>query len=99
MRQFIEENLDPTQYRVQVRHFHQGNSSPAIRSTVDSSGHKYYHDYMTLARIYDRNSNMLLTEGRSYCSERDNPCRQTGRAVAVGRAMRNLAKIQEVKYG
>lgn len=77
----------PNSMRVCVVHLHPGNSTESDRSTSDDNGWEYYHKYMTIAKLRDKKSNEVVSEGVSYCSGVDNPCRKIGRAVAVGRAV------------
>ena len=80
---FLEKNL-PNNVRVSVVHFHRGNSSRSARKG---------HSYMTLARLYDRESHELIGHGEAHCSRHDLPSRAKGRAVAIGRAMREAGFV------
>ena len=73
-----EHNL-PDSVRIVLTHFHKGNSSRSARK-----GHKY----MTLCKLYERKTHLLIGHGESHCSNKDLPKRSIGRAVAIGRAMR-----------
>ncbi len=79
MAHYIENKL-PSQYRVKVVHLHRGNSSRQQR---------HGHCYRTIAKILRRSNGMVVGIGEARCSNRDKPCRSTGRQVAVGRAMKD----------
>ena len=76
-KKMVERNV-PSQLRVSVVHLHSGNSSRNKRK-----GHKY----LTIARLLDRSTDAIISEGRAYCSDGDAPRRSIGRHVAVGRAL------------
>lgn len=46
--------------------------------------------YNTIAHLFSRSTDELLCTGVSICSAKDQPRRSIGRAIAVGRAMKNL---------
>jgi len=48
--------------------------------------------WITIAKIIDKETNVVLSEGKAYCSKRDVPSRRLGRRIAVGRAMTNLTE-------
>lgn len=74
----IEANV-PENLRVQVIHLHRGNSSNRQRKG---------HEYVTVARLSNRADDTIVAEGKSFCSKHDAPSRSKGRAIAVGRALR-----------
>lgn len=74
----LEKNIPTDKYVVRVRHFHKGNSSNKVRH-----GHPYY----TKAKILLKGTDEVIGEGEAICSRQDLPSRQTGRNIAVGRAM------------
>lgn len=78
---FIEANI-PQELHLKVHHLHLGKLS---KTKLKRIGH-HNTEYVTLARLYDK-AGILVGEGKATCSERDNPRRSTGRAVAVGRAL------------
>jgi len=78
---FIEANI-PENLHLKVHHLHRGKIS---KSQLKRIG-QHNTEYVTLARLYDRDTN-LVGEGKATCSNRDNPSRSVGRAVAVGRAL------------
>lgn len=85
---YLERNI-PEGYHLRVVHLHDGNSWEYTRRPVASKVHGTGRKYVTIATIIDAN-NETLAEGIASCSAEDNPCRQIGREVAVGRAMKEL---------
>jgi hypothetical protein len=82
---FVEGNI-PKEHRVIVHHFHSGNSSKKFR---------HGRDYMTTAILLDKEGKRIGS-GRAHCSGGDAPTRAIGRAVAIGRAMKQAYKTREV---
>ena len=78
---YVEANI-PEGLHLKVHHLHTGKIS---KTKLKRLGHHNTED-VTLARLYDE-AGILVGEGKATCSERDNPRRSTGRAVAVGRAL------------
>lgn len=76
----LVESKVPSNIRVMVQHFHQGNSSRSMRKG---------HSYMTRCRLLDKENRIFIGEGVAYCSCNDTPNRHLGRNVAVGRAMKS----------
>jgi len=76
----LEANL-PKHLRVHVVHLHEGNVS---RNQLKKIGHTNAR-YVTIARLLDDDT--VVAEGLSACSQKDNPSRKIGRAVAIGRAL------------
>lgn len=74
----IEKNV-PTGIRVKVHHYHCGNSSNHAR---------HGKEYMTSAWLLN-SEDVVVGRGKAYCSRQDNPCRATGRQVAIGRALKD----------
>jgi len=70
----------PEGYHIKRVHLHESNSTLQQR---------HGHAYMTISKIVDRNGHVKAT-GYSYCSRKDNPSRALGRAIADGRALKNL---------
>ena len=85
---FIEKEL-PDNHRVVVRHLHEGNSSSKDRKGFP---------YMTIAKVYTKDGT-CLGEGKAMCARHDNPRRDVGRAIAVGRAMKDayFSKVSQLK--
>lgn len=84
MRQFcpkanFTEKEVPKNMRVIVKHLHEGNSTKDERK-----GHKY----VTIARLFDKETGEFISESFAYCSKRDVPSRKVGRMVAIGRALK-----------
>lgn len=48
------------------------------------------HKWKTTCWLKDKKTNALLAFGSAYCGPHDNPCRRIGRAIAVGRALKNF---------
>ena len=48
--------------------------------------------YQTYAMLRDSETDALLAIGKSQCSREDAPSRKVGRAVAVGRALKQLSE-------
>ena len=46
------------------------------------------HRWITIAKLLDNETDAVLAEGVSMCSQLDNPSRKIGRAIAVGRALK-----------
>ncbi len=44
-------------------------------------------EYVTIAKLFTRETGRLVGEGLAACSHTDNPSRKVGRAIAVGRAL------------
>jgi hypothetical protein len=85
MCKYVEDRL-PSNIRVRVVHLHPGNTSVNQLKKHGKTNTKY----VTIARLYDDNSewDYPIATGVAACSSKDNPSRQVGRQVAVGRAMR-----------
>lgn len=71
----------PKGWYLKVNHFHQGNSSNKKR---------HGKPYMTVAIIKD-STETVIGAGKACCSKYDLPVRRVGRAIAVGRAIRDAA--------
>lgn len=86
---FTENNV-PSHYDIHVRHFHSGNSTRTARK-----GHKYH----TVCTVRDKTTKKILGIGRSWCSKSDTASRGLGRAVAVGRALKQatISELTELK--
>ena len=83
MSQFkLVENNIPSHLRVQVVYLHDGNTS---RSKLRHIG-KHHTKYVTIAKLVNKADGMVLGQGKAVCSMNDNPRRNIGRAIAVGRA-------------
>ena len=88
---YVEANI-PEGFRLKVRYYtrlrnHRGKYPPCDAK------------WFTIAKLYDKND-LLCGHGQSSCSERDTPNRKVGRAIAVGRAVKQyyttFANIQQV---
>lgn len=79
MCRYIERSV-PKNVRVQVHHFHQGNSSRSQRH-----GYKY----VTECTLRD-SEGTIIAAAKASCSPHDNPRRDVGRQVAIGRALKQL---------
>lgn len=75
----IVESKIPEGVRLQVVHLHTGNSKPKQRRG---------RQFATVAYLYK--DNVMVGMGKAFCSEHDAPSRKIGRAVAVGRALKNF---------
>ena len=76
-----KENYLPSDVDVHVMHLHKGNSSRRERKG---------HDYRTLAMLMNKEHTAILGFGESRHGHHDGaPCRAVGRAVAIGRAMKD----------
>jgi len=91
MGKFVEHNL-PEKYHLQVCHLHSGNTSANQRKHIGRTNAKY----VTIARIWD--GDKMVSEGVAACSPKDNPRRDIGRAVAVGRAIAEAYYMGELDY-
>lgn len=78
MSRYTEDAL-PQGFKVRVVHLHRGNSSNNQRSG---------HEMVTLAEVRSQSTGEVITSAKARCSDKDNPRRQIGRQVAVGRAIR-----------
>ena len=47
--------------------------------------------WLTIARLLDKTTNQCVSRAIAVCSEKDNPNRKIGRAIAVGRALKQYA--------
>lgn len=78
----------PSHLRAQVVHLHTGNASKNQLKRIGKTNAKY----VTIARLWDYDVNtdeeVCVAEGIAACSPKDNPSRQVGRAVAIGRALK-----------
>jgi hypothetical protein len=78
---FIEANV-PEHLRVHVLYLHEGRCSRNQLKRIGGTK----TNYVTIARLKDEAGN-IVGEGKAACSQKDNPSRQVGRAVAIGRAL------------
>ena len=85
---YVESNL-PYGYELQVRHYHDGNSTREERAQLGTDIGAAGSRYVTRAVILDAEG-ARLSSGVASCGSMDNPCRMVGREVAVGRAMKGL---------
>lgn len=87
---YLESNL-PSNIHLRVYHLHNGNTpSRGIRGLIATAAGDIpaaTPRYVTIAKLYDEDGS-LLSKGVAACSPKDAPCRSTGRAIAVGRAMK-----------
>ena len=81
---YIEQNV-PSDLVLQVQYFHDGNSTKGMRRKT----FRQSTDYATVAMLIDPQSRRVVARGSACCSKKDQPNRQVGRQVAVGRALRN----------
>jgi len=49
--------------------------------------------WLTIAQLRSDVNDEVLSQGSSTCSQRDNPVRKIGRAIAVGRALKAYDQI------
>jgi len=68
----------PDHLRLQVVHLHPANSSRHQRKNSV---------YRTIARLFDKDTDELIREASSKCSDLDIPDRKRGYQVAVGRVL------------
>lgn len=75
--------------KIYFKHFHQGNQFAGIEEcTLDIPR---YIRYATRARAID-DTGGIVAEDWAFCSEKDNPSRKKGRAIAEGRILKTLKK-------
>lgn len=79
MSKYTEQNV-PKNLIVKVNHFHNGNSSKRMR---------HGKDYLTRCQLIDRETGELMGYGTAECHKGEAPRREVGRAVAVGRALKD----------
>lgn len=82
----IEANI-PENMSVRVVYLHEGNCSKSKLKRIAGNNCRY----ITIAKLgtYDEDGKFQeAATGISRCSVNDNPCRSTGRAIAVGRALK-----------
>lgn len=83
----FNESLLPEGYRIQVVHLHPGNTSGNQLKKYGKTNAKY----VTICKLFDEHKDAWNTVpiaiGVAACSRKDNPSRQLGRQIAVGRAM------------
>lgn len=84
MARYTEHSV-PKNITVKVKHFHEGNSSKAKR---------HGKPYVTRAILIDRRRG-VISMGEARCSRKDNPRRDLGRQIAIGRAMKSLDMHRE----
>ena len=78
---YTEETL-PTHLQLRVNHFHSGNSSNKKR---------HGKPYITVARIIDKETQIIVAKGKAMCSKTEAPSRKLGRTIAVNRALEQLS--------
>lgn len=82
---YVESNIPPNM-RVRVVHLHPGNCSNNQLKKYGKTNAKY----VTIAKLYDDDHMMgdiPIATGVAACSSVDNPTRQLGRQIAIGRAL------------
>jgi hypothetical protein len=85
-KKFTEANI-PANLRLHVHH---------VREPDFRTQHMHYAG-VTVARLYERGSDRLVSEGVAYCNLwKDHPSKKIGRAIAVGRALKE-AKHREMQ--
>ncbi len=92
---YTEEKI-PSGLHLKVVHLHQGNASRNQLKHIGKTNAKY----VTLAKLVDE-ENRVVAKGRASCSQVDAPRRDIGRAIAVGRALKNYfhpPKITKEKH-
>lgn len=88
VRSFLPEHTE-----IKVKHLHQGNDPiGVVRSTLCQSHGNPVPKYVTVATIYryhnEHKADVAL--GIAVCNEKDNPSRQIGWRIAVGRALKEF---------
>ena len=91
MSKYTEKNI-PDGLFVKVRHYNERNSD-----SLNKLGIKWYTEAYLCERGEDKHSYTALSCGLSSCSLKDNPSRKIGRAIAVGRALKNYYEKLEVE--
>jgi len=76
----------PEGMRLQVVHLHADNST--IEQRENSK-------YKTIARLFSRETNEVVSEAASRCCKNDTPDRRRGFQVAVGRVLAKIKRNQE----
>lgn len=78
----------PPNLRIVVRHFHPNNSIPSQRYYYDHrTNDVVVSDYLTTARIVDRDTGDTLFTASAVCGINDQPSRKRGYQIAVGRVI------------
>ena len=85
----------PNRYRLVVRHFHAGNDCDnLIRKDIENETLTYQRrrtsPYATEVGVMDTQTNTIVANGISLCAPTDQPCRQLGYDIAVGRALKDF---------
>ena len=72
-----------------MRRFTESQVPASLRLQVryDKRGH-----WITHCRLFDAETDELLSFGQARCSTKDNPNRKIGRAIAIGRALKRYYK-------
>ncbi len=86
------ESAIPEHLRVQVVHLFEGRVSNNQLKKLGKTNTKY----VTLAKLRDKKTDDIVGEGIASCSTKDNPSRRVGRAVAIGRALREYHSFQGI---
>lgn len=87
---YVESNI-PSHLRLQVVHLHQGNCDGDI---LAGDGIEPPAKYVTIAKLLGGpDKDTEVARGESRCSLNDNPCRATGRAIAIGRALKDWHEL------
>lgn len=54
---------------------------------------EFHYNGVTIARLYDKRTRKQVSEGVAYCNlDKDAPSRKIGRAIAIGRALKEVDK-------
>lgn len=92
----------PPNLRVIVRHYHPNNSRGDDRLYMDMrTGNLVVSDYLTTAKIVDRETGEVLFVSSAICGANDQPSRKRGYQVAVGRVIakywKNVAQPLDIR--
>lgn len=81
-------HLIPDNFRLRVRHYHEGNDPQAV---MRKSRNKIY-PYVTVAEIHKAGTEPAIIYGRgtAVCSPKDSPDRRVGWQIAAGRAFKDF---------
>lgn len=100
------EDMIPEGFRLQVQHFHEGNSTTDQRAQmIIRESDTLSPKYVTVARIFrkcatsnKREDDRYICAGFAFCSPKDTPRRQVGRQIAIARAVKELLEYIDVGF-
>mgnify|MGYP000164866529 CR=1 FL=1 len=79
----------PATVRLQVSHIHDGNS------TYEERG---FCEYLTLAKVLDRETNEVLATAEARCNPNDSPNRKRGYLIATERVKKKFLTAKLPSY-